>query len=693
MRTLLLLTVAALTCTSAAQAQTRPYQIEAPSWSRIERFDSEAEFQRYLRDTRDAARRARVLARGKQAAPEECPPEMEPCFEPNEFEDEQIVVTGSRISAAPPSPPPPPPSMAAQSVATAPAAPGTTSVTNVQNLGVDEGDIVKLYGRFLIVLQDGRLFSVDMGEERGRLALADRINVYRGANDRYSWYDEILIADNRVVVTGYNYGQRATEFSVFSISRDGRFTRESTYYLSSDDYYDNENYASRLVNGNLVIYTPLAAYNVAANTHMRWPIIRRWLSASERETQTTPGRPLFNAADIHRPIQSTLNPVIHTISVCPLGSARGGDELDCRSTALVAPPGREFYVSTSHIYLWTYPTYDGAHLRHFEDRCNADPNMFAAAAPAALFQIPIEGEGLRAQFIRGRPYDQLSMDSDGREFRALSVWQDLRCLTWRNAPDQLPLRYVTASLANFSDKPHAIPEARYTRVPSVGVAIENRFTSTHLVYGGRPEYDSSAPEPNQPARANARLAIVPVNAPSDHIVLDAPHDALRVERVGNNAIVTGYRDASGLNVSLIDLSGAPRIASTVLLADRFESEGRSHAFNAAIDPDGTGLMGLPTVMRRAESGRWWWRSRGSDVSFLSLHNNQLADQGYLRSTSPRVEGYTCEVSCIDWYGNSRALFIAGRIFALSGTELVEGILTNDGINELARVNLTEPVRH
>lgn len=684
----LALGVAALGLIGPASAQTRLTSPEAPAWSRIERFESEAEFQRYLRDVREAARRARALARGKQDAPEECPPEFEPCGDPPLNED-NIVVTGSRISPTPPPPPPPPPP--AMAAAPSVSAPNTTSVTNVQTLGVDEGDIVKLYGRFLIVLQDGRLFSVDIGQERGALALADRINVYRGAS-RGVWYDEILIADNRVVVTGYNYGQNATEFSVFSISREGRFTRESTYYLSSDDYYDNENYASRLVNGNLVIYTPLRAHEAPPHERMRWPIVRRWLSETERQTQTTDGRTLFNARDIYRPIQSTFNPVVHTISVCPLGSARGGDELECRSTALMAPPGREFYVSTSHIYLWTYPVYDGTYFNHFRDRCDRDPSRFAAAAPAALFQIPLEGGAPEAQFISGRPYDQLSMDSDGREFRALSVWQDLRCITWSNAPEQLPLRYVSAPLSAFSDKPTPIAEARYTRLPGVGVAIENRFTSTHLVYGGRPQYDSYAPEPNQPARTDAQIIAVPVSAPAQHVTLQAPHDALRVERVGDNAIVTGYRDAAGLNVSLIDLSGTPSIASTVLLRDRFESEGRSHAFNAAIDADGSGLMGLPTVMRRAQSGRWWWRSQGSDVSFLTLHNNQLSDQGYLRGTSPRAEGYTCEVSCIDWYGNTRALFIAGRIFALSGTELIEGMLTNDGINDIGRVNLTEPVR-
>ncbi|HRO03896.1 MAG TPA: beta-propeller domain-containing protein, partial [Terricaulis sp.] len=393
MRILVSLVFALAFSAAPAAAQTRLTNPEAPSWDRISRFSGEAEFQRYLRDTREAARRARALSRGKQGAPEECPPEFYPCASPmDEQANEQIVVTGSRISAAP-----------------APSAPSASSVTNVQNAGVDEGDIVKLYGRFLIVLQDGRLFSVDTGAAPGALALVDRIDVYR-ARHRGGWYDEILIAENRVVVTGYNYTENATEFSVFSISEDGRFTRESTYFLSSDDYYDNENYASRLVNGNLVIYTPLAVYNANAGRNPRWPIVRRWLSDGERAAQTTPGRPLFNASEIHRPIQSTFDPVIHTISVCPLGSARGGDELECRSTALVAPPGREFYVSTSHIYLWTYPVYNGQHVTHYADRCRVGEDRFAAAAPAAIFQIPLEGGAPSAQFIGGRPYDQLSMD-------------------------------------------------------------------------------------------------------------------------------------------------------------------------------------------------------------------------------------------------------------------------------------------
>src|SRR6185503_12841989 len=117
----LLLALAASSASMPATAQTRQ-PAEAPSWPTLERFSSEPEFYQYLRDVRTAERRARGASLQKQNT-EECPPELFPCAE----EASDIVVTGSRIPA---------PSAAAAS----PAISGQTSITNVQNAGVDEGD-------------------------------------------------------------------------------------------------------------------------------------------------------------------------------------------------------------------------------------------------------------------------------------------------------------------------------------------------------------------------------------------------------------------------------------------------------------------------------------------------------------------------------------------------------------------------
>jgi hypothetical protein len=46
----------------------------------------------------------------------------------------------------------------------------------------------------------------------------------------------------------------------------------------------------------------------------------------------------------------------------------------------------------------------------------------------------------------------------------------------------------------------------------------------------------------------------------------------------------------------------------------------------------------------------------------------------------------CVASCVDWYGNSRPIFLGDRIIALMGYELVEGIIENNEIKEVNRAN-------
>jgi len=42
---------------------------------------------------------------------------------------------------------------------------------------------------------------------------------------------------------------------------------------------------------------------------------------------------------------------------------------------------------------------------------------------------------------------------------------------------------------------------------------------------------------------------------------------------------------------------------------------------------------------------------------------------------------------VDWYGNARPLFVRGRVFALLGYEIVEGVVERNRIEELRRVDM------
>ncbi len=666
MRWLVGLASLALVGSAAAQTDKAPAH-NPPVWSRLERFNSEAEFMRYVRQFQTI--NGRRYGGSGFATPDLAMP-------------------------MPPPPPPPPPPGASQTAAppaqvaspvvvtgsvsrgVADSAAEPSSITNVQTRGVDEGGIVKMVGHFLVMLQDGRLFVADTRPNgQPGMALVGRTNVYTNARADM-WYDELLISGNRVLVTGYSYAQHASVITVFTIDDNGRLTRETAYYITSNDYYDVQNYATRLVNGNLVIYTPLDLRNIDVSHAMRWPVIRRWLRDDARqEAVTTRGVPLFDANDIYKPVQRTDAPFVHSVSVCPLGDLHSGDELDCHTTAFVGPHDREFFVSTSDIFLWVTEDSDFV--------CTPDNRVPAAT----IFRVPLDGGQPRALHARGQPSTQMALDASATEFRALVSWDSIAC-QHGGAPE---VRYFHAPLDSFSVTPQAAPARAFVEEPRPdGAQYEVRFTDNHVLYGARQSYSSYPPERiDEPL--TARVVAVPVARPSSPTIINAPHNILRIERAGSRAIITGYRTDAGLNVSLIDLGSRPRLVDTRLLQGRYETEGRSQAFNALVGQDDNGLMGLPTTIRVKQSGRWWFRSDASDVSYLGVSaDGHLAPAGELLATQNAVDpAYHCEVSCVDWYGNTRALFIGNRVFALSGTELIEGAMVNGHIADRGRLNLSQ----
>ena len=668
----------------------------------LTRFSGEAEFRRYVGAVRaaerarngwwaDASRRLRFAQANTQEEVQSdaivplCPEDDPHCAEPDE--DGQIIVTGSRIN------------------------PRNPSITNNQMRNVEEGDIVKQIDHFLLILQDGRIFVVDTRWRGRRLALADRANVYRDPESDM-WYDEMLVFGDRILVTGYSYDEEETELAVFRLGSMGRLVREGVFRLSSDDYYSSNNYATRLIGNSLVTYTPLSVGDMA-DAEFKWPIVRRWLPKKEDDEaarERRMGRPLLDAADIYRPALTLREPTIHTVSVCPLATAGNDRELACRTTAFVGPSNVQWYVTNDQVYVWTA----GDGYQSYRD-CEGPPgSALSATDRALLYRVPIGGAAPRLAGAYGFPPDQFAMQADSKGFHALLEMGGAWCEDGGEMGTRLS--FFTVPQSSFSMTLAQAPDSAFTRLPSIpGEFVGSRFTDTHLVYGGLSNYRRGLPdperwdeedkddpwvkrvlaEPTQPAYA------LPIARPSAVRPVDIRHSVIRAERVADDILLTGYRDRGGLIVTLIDLAGAPRIASQARLAGRYESEGRSHAFNSLIEPDGSGLMGLPTVRRVADSGREYWRSRASDLSFLRLDvDGRLEPIGELvrrfdyatesadgEEDEDGVPGYECEVSCIDWYGNSRPIFTDGRIFGLAGTELIEGRLEQGRIREVQRINI------
>ncbi|AHE56899.1 beta-propeller domain-containing protein [Sphingomonas sanxanigenens] len=561
------------------------------------------------------------------------------------------------------------------------------SITNNQTAGVDEGDIVKQIGPFLLVLRDGRIFSIDT---RNGLRLADRVNVYR-ESDSDTWYDEMLVQGDHVLITAYSYEESATEVSVFRLARDtGRLTGQGVFLISSDDYYDTDNYATRIVGDKLVIYTPYDIDSLEDPDDR--PTIRRWLPEDKRDEANKTGENLLNAKDIFRPVLRTSDPAIHTVSICPLGEWSASRDLNCRTTGFVGPSEAEMYVSPDAVFLWMSPGWDETGT--YRDCTNHRRPKRADVVPSAIVRLAIESGDVAVAGVNGAPFDQFSMDDFGGNFHALANWQTFRCY-----PDYQVRHaaFLDLPMSAFGTRFLKVPDHRITAVPSLSNRyVENRFADNWLVYGGRDSWSGSVPDKEDRPLSTTAVA-VPVNHPADAIELSLPHNIIRTERVGNDIILNGYRDHRGLKVTLVDLSGDPRLGASLFLKSRYESESRSHAFNSNVDEKGNGLIGIPTVLREGDADRLPWYSDASDISFLSLsRRTKLASVGEIvtrmkEGEQDTHEDYECEVSCIDWYGNARPIFTDGRTFGLIGSELVEAKVEAGSIRELRRLDLTAPL--
>ncbi len=584
----------------------------------------------------------------------------------------------------PPLPPPPPPPPPPAPVASAPASEAVQetvvvtaakvssddnpSITNTQEAGVDEGDIIKQIGTHLIVLQDGRLFSVDLlpGGEPG-LSLRDRENVYQSP-DEGTWYDEALVFGRSIIAIGYSYERQASEFAILELGDGGELNFRDRFFLPSQDYFDGDNYTTRLVNGQLAMHTSYYLLDAEDFSKLSAPIL-------VREEQLDEERKL-NPRSVYKSLQNTEDPLLHTITMCPLKDIGNVDAPtpQCKTTAFIAGASYEYYASTDAVWLWL----------NNKERWSRQEDL----GKALLYRIPYGDENPSVATVEGRPQNQFSLAADTDVFRAL-VRKD------QEERDDV-LQLMELPLSAFGLKPAGVETATYHDLPDTDGRLENRFTGTHLVYTLENEERWWNPFwSDDQNSADAKLAVVPFEAPGEVQTITIPHSVIRLERARDHIVATGYADEKGLSLSSLDLrSGAARLADTATLPARYESENRSHAFNSRIEDDGSGMIGIPTVVRISESGRPVWRSKQSDISFLQVGADAaLRSAGTLYpSGNPEHPDYECEVSCIDWYGNSRPVFTMGRIFALSGTELVEGEMRNGFVNKTRSVDLTAPVQ-
>lgn len=600
-----------------------------------------------------------LAARAPQEAGQDeplCPPDQPDCDKGGLSE---IILTGSVIAATP-------------------------SITNNQQAGVDEGDVVKARGDTLIILRRGRLFTVSTAN--GRLRPVDSIDAYPpGVDALDDWYDEMLVSGDRVVVIGYSYGRGGTEINRFLLDAAGNLTFEDSHHLSSEDYYSSRNYASRLVGDQLIVYTPVEA---GADDPLKdVPTLSRWRPGQDKdEDSDAEGRAIIAPTDIYRaPGLDLANPrdaVIHTAIRCDLAAV----ELTCRATAILGPESRSYYVAPTAIYVWMS-----------EDAWDQPKGEMP---DAWLYRIPLDGGRPQAAATQGTPIDQFSFREapEGGRIDVMVVSDGEGDGMWGVESAQGKAALLRLPFARFGDGAADLEPDDYRILPALprNRNARNRFVGDHLLYSGTVYNDVPYGDDVTPRR-EGQLTIVPLNG--DPLVrFTLPGDIGRIDQMGPDAIVvSGEDDAFFTTVEL--QTPRPTIGDQFVLVGSEETEDRSHAFfyrPDATSADGSqGVLGLPVTLRSPEDPEG--RSPASDgaletITYLRRDpRGRLGSLGFL-GAGASGEGVDdgCVASCYDWYGDARPIFLGQRIFALLGYEVVEGRERAGRIRELRRIDLTPP---
>ncbi|HEY6332111.1 MAG TPA: beta-propeller domain-containing protein [Blastocatellia bacterium] len=554
--------------------------------------------------------------------------------------------------------------MAKAEGAPAPAADDKDSVTNVQEAGVDEGGIVKVHGNHLVILRRGRLFTVAIGDSSLRpVSYSDAFAP--DIDPSGTWYDEMLVSEDTVVVIGYSYARGGTEVNLFNIDSAGRLAYRSTYHLRSNDYYSSRNYASRLIGDKLIFYTPLYCNPGAENPFASFAAVRKWhRGATENEFHR-----ITEAADVYRPEPSfdpSYGMALHSVTVCDLS----GGGFSCKSTSVIGPPGRVFYVSAQAVYIWV-TEWDGGWGQNERPR-----------SQSMLYRMPLDGSAPSALGVAGSPVDQFSfLESQDGYINVLVRSEASGDGMWGAETASGDVALMRAPLDSFSDGIERTPASSYRRLPKhEGYTFQNRFVGDYLLYGTGSGW--SYPE----TAAHSTLYAVRW-ADGDVHDVSLSHGTDRIEQMGADAVVVGTT-GSDLHFTSVRLSHTPEAVDDYVRKDASQGELRSHGFFYKPDGRDSGMLGLPI----STAGRPGYRhlvEGSAAILFLKNESLHFSEAGELEAQGVSQTNDGCRASCVDWYGDARPLFIHGRMIALLGYELVEGSMDRGRMRETRRVDFSQ----
>ena len=492
-----------------------------------------------------------------------------------------------------------------------------------QHPELEQGTIVKRHGDVLLVLQRGRLFSFAIGG--GRL---DSVTVASTSEDGGfdDWYDEMFVWERTVILVGSGGAGNRSSVVLFDLDAAGRLRYRETHQIRADDYDASASrYSARLIGDRLLLFTSM--FLVDHDDPSDWlPAMGRIQDAGTPAPMT-----VMPETRVFRPV-NPLGPYTRAFASI---SCRVAPTFSCHATVILGEVLRAYYVSPSAAYAWTAPT----------DWFDDDRSV--------VYRFPLDASPVTAIGVHGMPGNQLDFLEDERHHLNVSI---------RNADGISLLRIPIASFADGKTD----AAANDYRSVAEGTQL---YSVSHFV--GRYLVASISQERVEPDK----VVLVMDRERGRLHSLTLPHVVEGIEPVGADAVVIGPGDG-GTGVTAISLGATPRAGNTLILPHAPGDEVYTHASLYHPRRANSGMVGLPV--------RVFGRSGVDDthVEQLVLVDKQglaLARAGEINVAQRYDDSYS--------EPTPHPFFIGDRLFAVLGTELVEGRVSGRQIGPLRRIDL------
>ncbi|MBF0492118.1 MAG: beta-propeller domain-containing protein [Deltaproteobacteria bacterium] len=549
-----------------------------------------------------------------------------------------------------------------------------SNITNNQESGVDEGDIVKNYRDFIITLHQGKLYTAQIASNHQLHKTGESAVKADGLSDSV-WYDELLMKDNLAIVIGYRYSLTSdyssdggfTEINFFRIENDGAFTRQNTFFLKSSDYYSRQNYSGRQVGNKLVFYMSYYYQNIMSTSgEPQYPKYYRYIGNGNSETVGT----LLSSADIYKPLQDTLYPYLHSIVVCDLEAA---PNLSCKGRAVIGEYQHQYYVSENRAYLWV----NSEEIREVPSSSNLGgvvpemptPNLTyrypVSRDEAYLYALDLNSNGSGVVKTRGTPLSQFAFSEKNNTLSVFASEQEQSSPCSSDDGNHGNL-WVQFNLSDFQTSAQEVSSNHYQCLPGRTANLV-RFQENYLAYNL-----------NNSLKLVQRETGVITN-------LDLASQSIsRIELAGKDLMVIGANTETRNNnfiLSLVQLDTPnPQVSSSYDLSGVNEAESRSHAYFYHEDKN---FRSFAIATHKSAEGPYpttvfWQGNSAAQLSFFNIVDEKIQTAGVFSVQSSLNNENTCTTSCIDWYGNTRPIFLEDQVLGLMGDQLVIGFQDSAG---------------